>query len=141
MEVKNHNVVPLRRIGILTGAAVSISQMIGSGIFSTPSSVLSLVGAPLMVIILYILGGFISLGGALSFIEMGVMFPKNGGTLRYLAHSFKKPRLLLSYLFVWSMIICIRPGSIAANGPVTSKFIIYGLAGGPNLKTEHPNIY
>ncbi|OMJ12402.1 High-affinity methionine permease [Smittium culicis] len=141
MEVKNHNVVPLRRIGILTGAAVSISQMIGSGIFSTPSSVLSLVGAPLMVIILYILGGFISLGGALSFIEMGVMFPKNGGTLRYLAHSFKKPRLLLSYLFVWSMIICIRPGSIAANGPVTSKFIIYGIAGGPNLKTEYPTIY
>ncbi|OMJ23672.1 High-affinity methionine permease [Smittium culicis] len=141
MEAKTSHVAPQRSIGVLSGAAVSISLMIGSGIFSTPSSVLSLVGAPAMVILIYILGGFFSLGGAFSFIEMGIMFPKNGGTLRYLAHSFKKPRLLLSYLFAWSMIICIRPGAIAANGPVISKYLVYGMAGGPNLKTESPYIY
>ncbi|OLY80981.1 High-affinity methionine permease [Smittium mucronatum] len=141
MSSKFGTAAPERTIGVLSGAAVSISLMIGSGIFSTPSSVLNLVGSPLMVIVLYVLGGFFSLGGAFSFIEMGIMFPKNGGTLRYLAHSFPKPRLMLSYLFAWSMIMCIRPGSIAANGPVISKYLVYAMAGGPDLSTKHPNLY
>ncbi|OLY80972.1 Y+L amino acid transporter 2 [Smittium mucronatum] len=141
MGVETTKMGPKRTIGIYSGAAISISQMIGSGIFSTPSSVLALVGSPAVVLILYIAGGIFSLCGALTFIEMGVMFPKNGGTLRYLAHGIPKPRLLLSYLFAWCMILCIRPSGIASNGPVFSKYLIYGIAGGPNLPTEHPWLF
>ncbi|PVU96418.1 hypothetical protein BB561_001199 [Smittium simulii] len=133
--------VPERKIGLASAAAISISLMIGSGIFSTPSSVVFLVGSPIMALIMYIIGGVFSLGGAFAFIELGIMFPKNGGTLRYLAHSFGKPRALLSYLFAWSMMMCIRPGAIAANGPVFAKYWIYGIYDGTSYQTEHPNLY
>ncbi|OMH83490.1 High-affinity methionine permease [Zancudomyces culisetae] len=130
-----------RTIGILSGSAISISLMIGSGIFSTPSSVARISGTPLMAIILYIIGGICSFGGALAFIEVGIMFPKNGGTLRYLAHQYLKPRLLISYLFAWCMIVCIRPGAIAANGPVFAQYWMYAAAGGDDMETLHPTIY
>ncbi|PVV01599.1 hypothetical protein BB560_003977 [Smittium megazygosporum] len=132
---------PKKQIGLASAAAISISLMIGSGIFSTPSSVVNLVGSPLMALIMYIIGGFFSLGGTFSFIELGIMFPKNGGTLRYLAHAFSRPRALLSYLFAWSMVICIRPGAIAANGPVFAQYWVYGIYDGSTIQENHPNLY
>ncbi|OMJ26806.1 High-affinity methionine permease [Smittium culicis] len=69
------------------------------------------------------------------------MYPENGGTLRYLAHSFQKPRLMVSYLFSWSMIMLIAPASSAANGPVFAQYWLYAIFGGPNMKNLYPKIF
>ncbi|KAJ2708014.1 methionine permease, partial [Coemansia spiralis] len=114
-----------KNIGIFSATAMGISLMIGSGIFSTPASVLRLVGTPAMALILWGLGAIISFGGATAFIELGLMYRRNGGTMRFLAHAYPKPKLLLAYLFSWVMIVCIRPGAIAANGPVIGKYWLY----------------
>ncbi|KAJ2081513.1 hypothetical protein H4R24_002286 [Coemansia sp. RSA 988] len=114
-----------KNIGIFSATAMGISLMMGSGIFSTPASILGLVGTPAMALILWGLGAVVSFGGATAFIELGLMYRRNGGTMRFLAHAFPKPRLLLSYLFAWVMIVCIRPGAIAANGPVIGKYWLY----------------
>ncbi|PVU94839.1 hypothetical protein BB560_005910, partial [Smittium megazygosporum] len=140
-KVRGIDVVPVRRIGIFSGAAMSISLMVGSGIFSTPSTVVSYVGTPLMGVLLYALGGILSFGGTMAYIELGIMYPQNGGSMRFLAHLYPKPRALLSFLFTWCMMVCIRTGAIAANGPVYGKYWIYGLFGGPNLQKLHPTLY
>ncbi|KAJ1734838.1 methionine permease [Coemansia biformis] len=121
-----------KNIGIVSATAMGISLMIGSGIFSTPASVLRLVGTPAMALILWGLGAVISYGGATAFIELGLMYRRNGGTMRFLAHAYPKPKLLLAYLFSWVMVVCIRPGAIAANGPVIGKYWLYaaGIEGG-----------
>ncbi|KAJ2161298.1 hypothetical protein GGF46_001559 [Coemansia sp. RSA 552] len=114
-----------KNIGIFSATAMGVSLMMGSGIFSTPASILGLVGTPAMAIILWGLGAVVSFGGAAAFTELGLMYRRNGGTMRFLAHSFPHPKLLLSYLFSWVMIVCIRPGAIAANGPVIGKYWLY----------------
>ncbi|KAI8320080.1 amino acid transporter [Martensiomyces pterosporus] len=125
-----------KKIGIFSATAMGISVMIGSGIFSTPASILGLVGTPSMAIILWGLGGIISYGGATAFIELGLMYRKNGGTMRFLAHGYPKPKVLFAYLFAWVMIVCIRPGAIAANGPVVGKYWLYA-AGDANNTGWH----
>ncbi|KAJ2783714.1 methionine permease [Coemansia javaensis] len=114
-----------KNIGIFSATAMGISLMIGSGIFSTPASVLRLVGTPAMALVLWALGAVISFGGGMAFIELGLMYRRNGGTMRFLAHAFPKPKLLAAYLFAWVMVVCIRPGAIAANGPVIGKYWLY----------------
>ncbi|KAJ1798822.1 hypothetical protein LPJ59_002250, partial [Coemansia sp. RSA 2399] len=109
---------PKKNIGIFSATAMGVSLMVGSGIFSTPAAILGLVGTPSMALVLWGIGAVISFGGATAFIELGLMYRENGGTMRFLAHAFPKPRLVLSYLFAWVMVVCIRPGAIAANGPV-----------------------
>ncbi|KAJ2820725.1 hypothetical protein GGI24_004402 [Coemansia furcata] len=114
-----------KNIGLFSATAMGVSLMVGSGIFSTPASILGLVGTPAMALILWGLGAIISYGGATAFIELGLMYRKNGGTMRFLAHGFPRPKIVLAYLFAWVMIVCIRPGAIAANGPVIGKYWLY----------------
>ncbi|KAJ1811631.1 hypothetical protein LPJ56_004223 [Coemansia sp. RSA 2599] len=114
-----------KNIGIVSAGAMGVSLMMGSGIFSTPASILRLVGSPAMALVLWAMGAVISFGGATAFIELGLMFRQNGGTMRFLAHAYPRPRVVLAYLFAWSMIVCIRPGAIAANGPVVGKYWLY----------------
>ncbi|KAJ1725269.1 hypothetical protein LPJ53_000496 [Coemansia erecta] len=114
-----------KNIGIVSAGAMGVSLMIGSGIFSTPALILRLVGSPAMALVLWALGAVVSFGGATAFIELGLMFRQNGGTMRFLAHAYPRPRVLLAYLFAWCMIVCIRPGAIAANGPVVGKYWLY----------------
>ncbi|KAJ2230860.1 hypothetical protein IWW45_005644 [Coemansia sp. RSA 485] len=121
MEAPTNN----KNIGIVSAGAMGVSLMMGSGIFSTPASILRLVGSPAMALVLWALGAVISFGGATAFIELGLMFRQNGGTMRFLAHAYPRPRVVLAYLFAWSMIVCIRPGAIAANGPVVGKYWLY----------------
>ncbi|KAJ2502032.1 hypothetical protein GGH96_001432 [Coemansia sp. RSA 1972] len=116
---------PKKNIGIFSATAMGVSLMMGSGIFSTPASILKLVGTPSMALVLWALGAVISFGGATAFIELGLMYRRNGGTMRFLAHAFPRPKLMLAFLFSWAMIVCIRPGAIAANGPVIGKYWLY----------------
>ncbi|KAJ2049162.1 hypothetical protein GGI08_005807, partial [Coemansia sp. S2] len=96
-----------KNIGLFSATAMGVSLMIGSGIFSTPASILRLVGTPAMTLILWGLGAIISYGGATAFIELGLMYRKNGGTMRFLAHGFPRPKIIFAYLFAWVMVMCI----------------------------------
>ncbi|ORX71195.1 hypothetical protein DL89DRAFT_266208 [Linderina pennispora] len=68
------------------GAPPSTGPRKNIGIFSATAmaSILRLVGTPSMALILWGLGGIISYGGATAFIELGLMYRKNGGTMRFL---------------------------------------------------------
>ncbi|KAJ1665714.1 methionine permease [Coemansia sp. RSA 1813] len=125
-----------KNIGMFSATAMGVSLMVGSGIFSTPASILGLVGTPSMALILWGIGAVISFGGATAFIELGLMYRENGGTMRFLAHAFPRPRLMLSYLFAWVMVVCIRPGAIAANGPVIGKYWLYAIGGDSSAGTS-----
>ncbi|KAJ2722302.1 hypothetical protein GGI07_003384, partial [Coemansia sp. Benny D115] len=114
-----------QNIGLVSATAMGISLMLGSGIFTTPASVLKLSGSPAMALVLWALGAVVSFGGAVAFVELGLMIRGNGGTMRYLAHAYPRPKVMLAYLFAWSMVLCIRPGAIAANGPIIGRYWLY----------------
>ncbi|RKP23107.1 hypothetical protein SYNPS1DRAFT_24917, partial [Syncephalis pseudoplumigaleata] len=81
-------------MGVVSGTAMVVSLIIGSGIFTTPASVWHLAGSPGMAMIMWAIGGVLTYFGAISYIELGTMLPKSGGEQAYLAYAFKRPRFL-----------------------------------------------
>ncbi|KAJ1659841.1 hypothetical protein IWQ61_001151 [Dispira simplex] len=114
-----------RTMGALSGTALVCGLMIGSGIFSTPATVLLQAGSPGMAMVLWGIGALVTLCGALSYVELGAMLPVSGGEQTYLEYAFRKPKALFAFLFCFCMIICIRPGSAAANSTVFGKYLLY----------------
>ncbi|KAI9593362.1 amino acid/polyamine transporter I [Syncephalis fuscata] len=123
-------------MGAVSGTAMVVSLIIGSGIFTTPASVWSLAGSPGMAMVMWAIGGILTYFGAISYIELGTMLPKSGGEQAYLSYAFKRPKVLVAFLFCWTLIVCIRPGSQAASSVVFGKYILFSGYGSPNTLDE-----
>ncbi|KAJ2645132.1 hypothetical protein GGF44_000109 [Coemansia sp. RSA 1694] len=114
-----------KEIGLLSASSIIIGQVVGSGIYSTPASVALLCGTPAMALILWLISGVVSLGGALASAELGTMFPQNGGMIRYLAHAYPRPRALVATIMAYSVTFFCRPAAIAANVAIFAQYFFY----------------
>ncbi|KAJ2797557.1 hypothetical protein H4R20_005140 [Coemansia guatemalensis] len=114
-----------KEIGLFSASSIIIGQVVGSGIFSTPASVALLCGTPYMALILWLISGVVSLGGALGSAELGTMFPQNGGMIRYLAHAYRRPRALVATIMAYSVTFFCRPAAIAANVAIFAQYFFY----------------
>ncbi len=90
---------------------IAIGATIGSGIFLTPSKIASNLQEPGYIIGVWILGGVIALTGALTFAELGSMYPKAGGIYIYLREAYGDR---VAFLYGWVQLLVINTGSIAA---------------------------
>ncbi len=90
---------------------IVIGTVIGSGIFLVPGNVLnSAQGDVGVALLIWALGGVLSLLGALSFGELGAMEPEAGGIYVYLRQAYGP---LVAFLYGWAMFFVIGSGSIA----------------------------
>ena len=88
-----------------------IGTVIGSGIFLVPGSVLQNSGGHLGVALLvWLLGGALSLVGALTYGELGAMNPEAGGLYVYIRDAFGR---LAAFLYGWALFFVISSGSLA----------------------------
>ena len=99
---------------------VAIGSCIGSGIFRTPNLVAQDLPSPLLILMVWALGGVITLTGALTFGELGGMFPKAGGVYVYLKEAYGE---LFGFLFGWAYLTVICSGSIAALCVVFAEYL------------------
>eukprot|EP00116_Pleurobrachia_bachei_P010092 sb/3470354/ len=76
----------------------AVGQTIGSGIFVSPNEVVKQVLSPGMALVIWVLSGFISLCGALSFSELGTLIKRSGGELQYIKAAYGD---LPAFLFFW----------------------------------------
>lgn len=90
---------------------IAIGSCIGSGIFKTPSGILEVLPHAGLSLIIWGIGGVISLFGALSLAEMGSMYPHAGGIYVYLKESFGE---LTAFLYGWVTLFIINTGALAA---------------------------
>jgi basic amino acid/polyamine antiporter, APA family len=100
-----------RKLGAWTGAAVVVGIIVGSGIYTVPSSVAALTGSLSGVALVWIVGGLISLFGALSIAELAAAYPDAGGPYVYLREAFGRP---LAFMFGWMWLVT-TPNSWAAQ--------------------------
>ncbi|KAJ1936349.1 methionine permease, partial [Linderina macrospora] len=114
-----------KEIGLFSASAIIVGQVIGSGIFSTPASVVFFCGTPAMALILWFISGLFSFGGALAYAELGTMFPQNGGMIRYLSHAYPKPRAFVATIMAYSVTFFCRPAAIAANVAVFAQYFFF----------------
>lgn len=120
----------LRRSLTLYGLTmIAVGSTIGSGIFRTPGGIAAQVHLPEYVIMLWVLGGVAALTGALTFAEMGSMFPGAGGLYVYLREAYGDA---MGFLYGWFILFISTSGSIAALALVSSEHLLYLFGFGPD---------
>ena len=90
--------------------AFIVGVVIGTGIFKTPSMIATNTGREDIFFLAWLAGGIISLIGALCYAELATAYPHTGGDYHYLTRAFGRK---VGFLFVWSRMTVIQPGSIA----------------------------
>ncbi len=78
----------VRRIGVIGATALVVSNMIGTGIFTTTGFLAGDLGSPLLVISIWLVGGGIAFAGALCYMELALNFPRSGGEYVYLSEAW-----------------------------------------------------
>lgn len=107
-----------RRLGGLATTGVVVGVIIGSGIFRMPAAVAAEVGSTTAVMTVWILGGVISLCGALSLAELAAAFPRSGGVFVYLREAYGDG---LAFLFGWTMLF-VTPAAIGGVALVFAEY-------------------
>lgn len=98
-------------LGLLTATTLIVGSAIGSGIFLLPSYIAQQAPAPGLVLLVWVVCGLLSLFGALTFAEMGAMYPRAGGQYVFLREAFGDGAGFLFGWFTFWVNIC---GTIAA---------------------------
>ncbi len=119
----------LRQIGIFSATILVVSNMVGTGIFTTSGFIMAELGDPLMLMLCWLCGGIFALCGALCYGELGAKFPRAGGEYVFLRESFGKP---MGFLSGWISLIVgfSAPIAAAAIAFATYLFSAFGIAPG-----------
>lgn len=99
---------------------IAIGSCIGSGIFMTPAKIAAQLPDPNWIIGVWILGGVVALTGALTFAELGGLFPKAGGVYVFLKEAYGS---LVAFLYGWVILMVITTGAIAALSLTFAKYL------------------
>ncbi|XP_038067086.1 b(0,+)-type amino acid transporter 1-like isoform X6 [Patiria miniata] len=98
-----------RQVGLISGIALIVGTMIGSGIFVSPKGVLTQTDSVGMSLVVWLLCGVLATMGALCYAELGTVIPKSGAEYAYLFYLGPIP----AYLFAWTSTIVIKPSSLS----------------------------
>jgi APA family basic amino acid/polyamine antiporter len=110
-----------RTLGLRDIILLTIGSVIGSGIFLVPGSVLRQVdGFILPALLVWLVGGLLSLLGALTYGELGAMKPEAGGLYVYIRDCFGR---FPAFLFGWTLFFVISSGAIATLAVAFSAYL------------------
>ncbi len=104
------SLAPKATLTYFDAVALIVGIVIGAGIFRTPSLVAANSGSWEWMMGAWLLGGLVSIVGALCYAELTSTFPHTGGDYHFLQKAFGKR---LSFLFAWSRLSVVQTGSIA----------------------------
>jgi APA family basic amino acid/polyamine antiporter len=99
-----------RELRLRDATLLIVSSVIGSGIFLTPGPIAALLPHPGVILAAWIVGGLLSLAGALANAELGAMFPRAGGDYVYLREAYHP---VAGFLVGWLSFFVIYAGTIA----------------------------
>jgi APA family basic amino acid/polyamine antiporter len=111
-----------QRLTLFDMTMIAIGSTIGSGIFLTPSIIAKALPSPKWIILVWIVGGLLSLSGALTFSELGAMMPRAGGVYVYLSKAYGG---LIGFLYGWAYFLVVNTGGIAALAVAFSTYFAY----------------
>ena len=100
-----------RVLGASQSTAIVVGTIIGSGIFLVPREMMQDVGSSSLVYLAWIVGGLLSLFGAMTYAELGAMLPYAGGEYVYLRGVYGDTT---AFLYMWTWFAVAKPASIAA---------------------------
>src|SRR5713101_2355889 len=108
-----------RDLGLWSAVAIVVGTVIGSGIFIVPQTMVKLVGSPSLVFVVWIVGGLLSLAGALSYAELAAALPEAGGEYVFLREAYGP---MWGFVYSWTQMWVAKSGSIAT---LATGFFVY----------------
>ena len=102
--------LPRPLLGLTDAVAIIVGTVIGAGIFRTPPLVAAHAGSEAVTLLAWVVGGAVSLVGALCYAELASAYPNAGGEYHYLSRAFGRR---VGFLFAWARISVVQTGSIA----------------------------
>jgi len=108
-----------RQIGLYAATAITVGNIIGSGIFRSPHSVAQELPGFAPVMLAWIVGGLLSICGSLVLTELAVRHPRSGGLYVFIRDGFGDG---WAFTFGWANLWVIKPTVIAS---ITSVFALY----------------
>ncbi len=101
----------VRGLSAWDGALLTIGSVVGTGIFLTTSDIARVLPHGGMILAVWLVGGLLSLAGALTYAELGALFPRAGGIYHFLKEAYGS---LPGFLYGWACFLVIMSGGIAA---------------------------
>jgi basic amino acid/polyamine antiporter, APA family len=121
----------VRGLGAWDGALITIGAMLGTGIFLTTGDIARRLPHAGLILLLWVAGGLVTLGGALSYAELGAMFPRAGGLYQFLKEAYGR---FWGFLFGWTSFLVIMTGGISAIAVGFGEYLGVFL---PFFSTQH----
>lgn len=109
-----------RVLGPIDATCIVVGAIIGVGIFFTPSQVAEIAGSGRVALLAWAVGGAIALAGALTFAELGGLYPRTGGQYEILRDAYGP---LPGFLYVFCNATAIQAGAIAIIAMVCSTHL------------------
>src|SRR5690242_18831644 len=110
----------VKALGLTSSTMLVMGSMIGSGIFIVSAEISREVNSPALLIGAWLVTGFMTIVGALSYGELAAMMPRAGGQYVYLREALGP---LWGFLYGWTLFLVIQTGTIAAVGVACGKFL------------------
>jgi APA family basic amino acid/polyamine antiporter len=110
----------VKALGLTSATMLVMGSMIGSGIFIVSADISRAVNSPALLIGAWLVTGFMTIVGALSYGELAAMMPRAGGQYVYLREALGP---LWGFLYGWTLFLVIQTGTIAAVGVAFGKFL------------------
>lgn len=111
-----------RTLGLWSGVAILVGITIGSGIFRVPAQVATTLGTPKAFLAVWVLGGLVTLTGALAIAELAAMYPRSGGILPYLHESWGR---FPAFLAGWAELTVIRAAAVGGISTIFAEYLSY----------------
>jgi APA family basic amino acid/polyamine antiporter len=111
-----------RTLGLYTAISLVIGTVIGSGIFMRPAEMASLLGSPLLILLVWVIGGVLSLFVAMVVAEVGAMLPETGGQYFFMRKMYGE---FWAYLYGWANFSVINTAGTAGIAFICSQYVEY----------------
>jgi len=108
----------VKGLGLTSATMLVIGSMIGSGIFIVSAEISRETSSPALLIAAWVVTGFLTIVGALSYGELAAMMPHAGGQYVYLREALGP---LWGFLYGWTLFLVIQTGTIAAVAVVLAR--------------------
>jgi amino acid transporter len=111
LDSDKNAVKPRQLLSLSDGIVLICGMVIGAGIFKAPSVVAANTGSNMEFILAWVLGGVVSLCGALVYAELSARYPETGGEYAFLSRGMGRG---VAFVFAWARMTVIQTGAIAA---------------------------
>ena len=108
------------KIGLYTASSIVIANMIGTGVFTSLGLQLTTIQNTYSILLLWVIGGLLSLFGAFAYAELGTHFKESGGDYIYLSRVFHP---LLGYLSAWAGLTIGFSAPVALASMAFTKYL------------------